>query len=528
MKISQKNKIKLYVGSFAFVFGLLFCDISGVKAETIVDIPINNGVVTIPEYSDGSMFICTIGTDGSQFTIDSTVSTQLAEFSYWGSPYFWINFYYVSNLTSGNHSITGLGSTGSCFFVSGLTLENQYTITSFDFLNGNFSNPYNLLIPNPYDKDFYLFSGFRAWDDWNFSASGGSVVHKGKSSNFTTLPYVHKIVTENITNQIVSISWDNAGWSAMKSWVVSFNTPAVSVVPDTITSVWGYFNFQSKYQCNRGKTCRIRYFYNTQYIPSDTNEIIFSDGSGSYPYEVIATSTIEDLNSISKFDGRSYIDYEISSTTPRGTYKFFVNAENQSTSTDWVFSSPIYIEVFNEDEYLNPYPEVEEFNGWGSEWYFKLLSIFPFNIPTSFIIAWNNSQTALLPEDLEFLRLSEDSGDFNASFPKQWLGTPADMEFTLFGYDKIVNGSSRMILLLDNFRKFTTFLQWMLFVWAFWSFAKLVIDNLNVSVSESGSENIHSSLSHSERVDARGRSSYSDSSSRSSSRGRYRSKHIKF
>lgn len=301
--------------------------------------------------------------------------------------------------------------------------------------------------------------------------------------------------------------------------------PSSSVVPDSQTGVWGYLNFQSKYQCNRDDSCVLRFFYNQEYIPEDTNEISLS--YGVYPdITVVATSTIEDFSLIGKSDGRSFISFDIASTTPRGTYEYFVNAEADDDS--WVFSAPIYLEVFNESEYLNPYPEIEEFEMWGSEWYFKLLSIFPFNIPTSFIIAWNNSATAELPEDLEFLDMADEQGNFNASFPKQWLGTPADMEFTLFGYDKIVNGSSRMILLLENFKKFTTFLQWLMFVWAFWGFAKLVIDNLNVSVVESGTENIHSSSSHSQHINALGRSSRSDSYSEARSRTTHRSKKIRY
>ena len=297
------------------------------------------------------------------------------------------------------------------------------------------------------------------------------------------------------------------------------------VVPDSQTGVWGYLNFQSKYQCNRDDSCVLRFFYNQEYIPEDTNEIRLS--YGVYPdITVVATSTIEDFSLIGKSDGRSFISFDIASTTPRGTYEYFVNAEADDDS--WVFSAPIYVEVFNEGEYLNPYPEMEEFEMWGSEWYFKLLSIFPFNIPTSFIIAWNNSATAELPKDLEFLDMADVQGNFNASFPKQWLGTPADMEFTLFGYDKIVNGSSRMILLLENFKKFTTFLQWLMFVWGFWGFAKLVIDNLNVSVVESGTENIHSFSSHSQHLNALGRSSRSHSYSTGRSRTTHRSKKIRF
>ena len=519
--------MKKYVYNLARIVGFIGLVCFGilnfpgqVKAETIwQDVVISSSTIEIPSSSDGNMLICVSSrvVQSTNIKVDNVYGSVL--YDNYGSIVYW------QNVTSGVHSFYSTPlEVFNCRLISGLDLTVPYELVETRSTPNN--QEYNYLIDSPSfsSNNFALLMGvYAAGYHIDLSYTGGLKVMTGESSYNYTSTYIYHFVDYSVVNNLLVGSCSD--YSEKDYVLIKFNPSAPPVVPDSQTGVWGYLNFQSKYQCNRGDSCVFRFFYNQEYIPEDTNEIRLS--YGVYPnITVVATSTIEDFSLIGKSDGRSFISFDIASTTPRGTYEYFINAEADDDS--WVFSSPIYLEVFNEDEYLNPYPEMEEFEMWGSEWYFKLLSIFPFNIPTSFIIAWNNSATAELPEDLEFLDMADELGNFNASFPKQWLGTPADMEFTLFGYDKIVNGSSRMIFLLENFKKFTTFLQWLMFVWGFWGFAKLVIDNLNVSVTESGSENIHSSVSHSERVDFLGRSSHSNSYTKARSRNTYRSKNIRF
>lgn len=115
---------------------------------------------------------------------------------------------------------------------------------------------------------------------------------------------------------------------------------------------------------------------------------------------------------------------------------------------------------------------------FGRAWWNRFINIFPFNIPVAMRTAWRASETADLPSDLQFLDVSETNGDINASFPKEWLGTSTDMTFTLFGRDKIANGSADALVLFENFRKFSKYLQWFVFIWAIIYLAKKVITDM--------------------------------------------------
>lgn len=426
--------------------------------------------------------------------ISMTAFQHNAEYS-WG----WNNaIFYLVDVPTGDFGID-LNTTGvvSCVWVASNILEGQF----IDYTNPGVGN-FNTFSTTTDATTLVLHFTDNPWGSytwWNNSYtdlmlfSKDIYYHHGEYNAFNIFGFD----TATPPEQYSDIDWGSESFTITldrKSQAngtifystLLFDSPEDEVpsdLPDPDTGRYGYFYFNNSYSCASNSSCTIRYNYNQNYIPEDTNVMSLKNSGGT----VVATSTIENLAVLGKSYGDSFITLTLGTTTP-GVYQYYATAE-EDTDDLWVFSAPIIINVFDGSIPVELFPDLPEeeasssniFLNTGKSWWNKLKNIFPFNFPVALLTAWESSESTTLTADLEFLDMTEDNGDINAHFPAEWISTSTDMEFTLFGADMIANGSQDATDLFANFKKFTKWLQLFAFAFGVFVFARKLISELTQS-----------------------------------------------
>jgi len=504
------------IGGFIglFLFGIFYSQ-SGVKASGLVDLNPVDGVVSIPEYENSSMFICGSGTDSNnQFSLDNVSSSELFSLSSDANGnYYRIFYHYVLNPSVGNLVFTGGNSYTKCFFIDNLDSENPYDINIFPFMDGyvgGLTNPDNLIIPDS-DTNYYLFTGWLFLSNLtDLSISSSSAVWTGSQSNFGITPQVYSVVSNGSENQSLTVSWNSGNWSQLGFAQIIFNESTPQ--PDPTTNIYGYFYFQPEYNCSTNSTCKIKYNYNQDYIPTDTNEIKIYDEDNN----LVATSTIESFTAIGKNNGSSYITFETGATTGRLTYYMKADAEN------WTFSAPITINMYDGSipiDVLENYTNASSLMGnahdlacstdtWQNGDYLQLAgcvvvesvlnigykisdiygdiinsitagvkNIFPFSLVFKIQEQWKLSKTAELPEGLAWLDTRNENGTINLELPGDWK--EGSQSIPIWGKDVFEDPSIPALAnFWTNIRTLTSYIFYALFIWSIWELGHDIYDEI--------------------------------------------------
>lgn len=164
-----------------------------------------------------------------------------------------------------------------------------------------------------------------------------------------------------------------------------------------------------------------------------------------------------------------------------GSFTYYdSNGTEQLSSNDFALA-------FYDNTVIIDEPDIESQNKFfnvGKKWWKIFKNIFPFNFPVAILTAWNNSETARLTPDLQFLDMSEDDGSLLGHIPSEWTGSATDTEFILFGEDLIANGSLDATDLFANFKKFTKWLQYFAFSFGVFALARKLIADLTEKQSD--------------------------------------------
>lgn len=276
----------------------------------------------------------------------------------------------------------------------------------------------------------------------------------------------------------------------------------------------GIFVFQDSYNCSQNATCIIKYDYNENYIPEDTNEMRLYD-----PDEIlVATSTIESFSELGKANGKSRITVEIASTTPIGKYVYVVEADQNGNSL-WQYGRPITINVFDgsipnaayvwdSDEDISTlwgdsytlacseeeWAEADDSNFFNMirlkcnatkttlDIFFGTLNVaksvfsnvyesgktllkntFPFNMIYKVKYQWDRSAYINLPVDLALIQNATESGELSVKIKKELLSSEEDVYWVLWG-DDIWEENTEVKKFFDFIRVLSKYFMYALFL----------------------------------------------------------------
>jgi hypothetical protein len=290
------------------------------------------------------------------------------------------------------------------------------------------------------------------------------------------------------------------------------------------------------YYISTTATNLIKYTYDTNRVETGDYINVYKIYIGQTeisPPTFIASSTIEDLNSILKINGNSYFTLTGTSTDyvdSQFTYYDVIPVLGGETYASTTF--PIYWvddnEYFFEEDYTltiggqstgtSTPPDVSTVlfgtilkdyicteDEWAStNWWtqtkcnalywpvsifaviadgtvkvvqseiFKMKNLFPLNIYLNIRTAWINSETELLATAFTAFTIIDESGNISVDLPSEWVasGTPA---IQLWG-PQIFEEHSSLAALFAGFRGLSTYIMWLAFIFTLWKLGEKALD----------------------------------------------------